>query len=312
MAAKGTDLVSNNTYTQVLYTLWITMTLLSKGGSALKSSPGTKRLFLLRHGQAQHNPRAEKAHDAGCSYEIFMNLMKEDDALDAALTDLGVQQARGVISNLSLAQRLQQVELVVSSPLSRAISTADLAIEGVNLQLQESATNTPPASFDPKRVCLEQWREINGLLLNAKRRPRNEMQNLFPKWDTSLIVDEEDKLWNEHELEEREECAERGYQGLLWLLGRPETDIMLVAHGGIFRFLFLHHPNLCLLDKRPFEKRTRPLESRFSNCELREYELSPHPPSLLELDDHMNQTSASHASESNAERPVIYLTEVTE
>ena len=52
----------------------------------------SKILVFLRHGQAVHNPRAEAAKSAGCSYERFLGLMREDDAFDAPLTPLGTSQ----------------------------------------------------------------------------------------------------------------------------------------------------------------------------------------------------------------------------
>ena len=85
----------------------------------------TKRVFFLRHGQAVHNPRAEEAKDKGCSHETFMQLMREDDEFDADLTPLGVSQGQSVKARYL---QLQKVELVVSSPLSRALKTEDLAI----------------------------------------------------------------------------------------------------------------------------------------------------------------------------------------
>ena len=39
-----------------------------------KSTP--KTLWIIRHGQAMHNPRAEAAKEAGCTYEEFLDLMR--------------------------------------------------------------------------------------------------------------------------------------------------------------------------------------------------------------------------------------------
>ena len=45
-----------------------------------------KRVSIIRHGQAQHNPRAEAAREAGCSFDEFLRLMELDDAHDAGKT----------------------------------------------------------------------------------------------------------------------------------------------------------------------------------------------------------------------------------
>jgi broad specificity phosphatase PhoE len=52
-------------------------------------SAATKDLYLLRHGQATHNPRAEAARAGGCSFDDFLELMRQDDSLDSELTALG-------------------------------------------------------------------------------------------------------------------------------------------------------------------------------------------------------------------------------
>ena len=86
----------------------------------------TKIVHFLRHGQAEHNPRAEAARDAGASFDEFLQLMKEDDAFDAALTPLGERQAED--AGTLFRTRLAGVQLVVASPLSRAVVTAAIAL----------------------------------------------------------------------------------------------------------------------------------------------------------------------------------------
>ena len=86
-----------------------------------------KRLLLLRHGQALHNPRAEARRAAGCSFDEFLHTMKEDDALDADLTPLGRQQAAAACNSVDGGAASLGIELIVASSLSRAIETAALA-----------------------------------------------------------------------------------------------------------------------------------------------------------------------------------------
>jgi broad specificity phosphatase PhoE len=67
----------------------------SATAATTKSRPSSSKiLFIVRHGQARHNPRAEAARAAGCTTEEFFELMQQDDALDADLTDLGRRQAQ--------------------------------------------------------------------------------------------------------------------------------------------------------------------------------------------------------------------------
>ena len=73
-----------------------------------------KRVLILRHGQAMHNPRAEAAREDGCDFDTFLNLMKEDDQFDASLTQLGVKQAIEAGRQAHIQQALRDVEMVVS------------------------------------------------------------------------------------------------------------------------------------------------------------------------------------------------------
>ncbi len=206
-----------------------------------------KDLIVIRHGQAQHNPRAEVAKANGCSMEEFVELMRQDDVLDATLTTIGKMQAQ--------AAKLQsEVELVVSSSLSRAMETAE---------------HVYPQSV-AKKVALECFREISGDLLNAKRRTKTELQRSFPDWDLEHIEDEEDTLWTPV-MENLEAAAERGYLGFQWLLERPETKILLVSHGGILRYTMNEHSLVVLKDERT--QVAKAVESRFDNCETRQYRL---------------------------------------
>ncbi|KAL3933325.1 MAG: hypothetical protein SGBAC_010448 [Bacillariaceae sp.] len=211
----------------------------------------SKRISIVRHGQAMHNPRAEVAKANGCSMEEFIGIMREDDCLDAPLTDLGKEQAETAKLNKS------NFDLIVSSPLSRALQTADSVC--------------PPSADHCKRVCCEHFREVNGDLLNAKRRSRSDLERLFSSWDFSQLSTEEDSLWTP-EMEEFPAVAERGYLGLEWLMNRPEESILLVAHGGILRYMMTIHPHISLQDER--KSAGKPLEARFNNCEVRHYRLS--------------------------------------
>ena len=104
--------------------------------------------------------------------------MREDDAFDSPLTELGENQAMQV--GKDLRQVLHNIDMIVSSPLSRALRTADLVL--------------PPEllvdSIKPRRVCVEELREINGSFLNAKRRPKSELEDRFPHWNFDHIPGE--------------------------------------------------------------------------------------------------------------------------
>lgn len=225
-------------------------------------SKASKYLYILRHGQALHNPRAEVARANGCSHEEFLRLMQEDDGLDCDLTELGKQQAK----NVRITD--DKVSLVVSSPLSRALRTADLAFPNIH-----------------QRIAIEDVRELNGWLLNAQRQSRTALQAKFPHWNFDNLAQDADGHWTP-ELESIESCTERGYRGFCWLLERPEDHIALVSHGGILRYTMQEHDLVQVHSERQQEnnsndalteggggQKQRSPSERFGNCELRKYRI---------------------------------------
>jgi broad specificity phosphatase PhoE len=219
----------------------------------------SKRLYIVRHGQAMHNPRAEVAKANGCTMEEFFELMRQDDVLDAPLTEIGKEQAKSAAIDTNISSSITKaIELVVASSLSRAIQTADLVYP----------TSCP-------RISLEQFREVHGDLLCAKRRTRQELQTDFAAWNFEQLDGDDDAVWTP-EMEAYEAAAERGYQGLRCLMNRPEESILLVSHGGILRYMMTIHPLIQLKDgrtKRMSGDELKAVESRFENCEVRSYEI---------------------------------------
>ncbi|GAX11025.1 hypothetical protein FisN_2Lh554 [Fistulifera solaris] len=216
-----------------------------------------QELFIVRHGQATHNPRAEAAKQAGCSFEEFLEWMRLDDSHDSPLTELGTEQGASV--GKQYQHLLSGVEMVISSPLSRCLDTANLV--------------APPTTTTAKRVVYENFREINGKLLNAKRRNKSELQKLYPEWSFDNLQSNHDDSWVATELETVESCQQRGVAGFQWLTTLPVRSLLLVCHGGILHYT-LAHDNIVLRDKRQITTVNRQVDARFENCELRRYQLS--------------------------------------
>lgn len=144
------------------------------------------------------------------------------------------------------------MDLVVASPLSRALDTADLAFP---------AAHTPNAQG--RRECTETVREILGLLLNGKRRPKSELALLYPHWGFGAVAHEEDVLWTawgDAQLENAAGTQQRAHACLEWLWRRDERDIALVGHGGLFSLLTNGHGLV---------ECGAGVGARFANCELR-------------------------------------------
>ena len=240
----------------------------------------SKIVWILRHGQATHNPRAEAARAAGCSYDDFIELMRQDDSLDSELTEIGRKQAKSVQqryhhlwnsteSSSSSSPTFPAIDLVVASPLSRAIQTADLAL---------------PPTMVANRICCEAFREISGCMYNAKRRSQTELRNKFPHWDFDQLPTDNDSFWQADELETNQSCKERALDGFHWLLERPETHILVVTHGGLLWQSLARYPEYITVTKDQGEilevgesgtsSVQAPISPRFENCEVRGYRLS--------------------------------------
>ena len=286
----------------------------STHGKNEAASSSSKIVYIVRHGQAVHNVRAEKSRQAGCSFAEFLQLMKDDDALDAPLTPLGIAQAQHCRDkyfrtttktptqdgaptknhNTATTNPLG-IDLIVASCLSRTIDTADILFP-------PSFPPAPPGnSVSPPRLCLEQFREINGALLNGKRRTKAELREQYQApsphngpsssggWNFDSLRTETDESWDPDALEPTQQSAERGYQGLMDLLVRSTTTntddnsstsldtILLVGHGGMLKYTMTDHPCVQLRDERTTSttRSTRKsVAARFDNCELRKYRLS--------------------------------------
>ena len=191
-------------------------------------------IHFLRHGQASHNINAEPMRAAGCSFQAFLDQMREDDEHDSKLTVAGRQQAEDVAATTHARAVCASADWLVASPHSRAVDTADLVLPGC------AATT---------RVLREEWREISGLLINAQRMTRSGLQEKYgggasegdggvggegdegdedsrlserPRgataaWDCGQLPTEEDELWEAEALEDQLHCASRAYDGLDWI-----------------------------------------------------------------------------------------------
>ncbi|CAE6444795.1 unnamed protein product [Rhizoctonia solani] len=167
----------------------------------------SKRVYLLRHGQAEHNVADD--------YSIH----------DAVLTPLGRQQC------LDFAQAnpdFQNVpDVILTSPFRRTLSTTLLAVpktfqrllpQGKILllpQLQE--THDYPCDTGSDREVLEQIEEFKNR-----------------GFDWSPLADD----WNKNQgfyAPTPEALAARARWVRRFVRDRPETDILLIGHGGIFR-----------------------------------------------------------------------------
>ncbi|CAK9054951.1 Phosphoglycerate mutase-like protein (AtPGM) [Durusdinium trenchii] len=205
------------------------------------STSSDRRLLLVRHGESEYNVHYAKHHqDPG-------------DFWDAPLTSTGEEQAA------SLKQKLlpEKVDLVVSSPLTRAIETA----------LRASPTGphlaTPLASEHMEASC-----DIG--------RPTSELRAVYPKVDfqdlsevwwyvpqecrQGITVEESRRLFTqEGRRESRKDFERRVDDFVSWLSQRPEKVIAIFAHADFFN---------CFLHRYFGETEAKYQDYWMKNCEL--------------------------------------------
>jgi len=216
-------------------------------GTTTTVQPGcasAKRLIFVRHAEGWHN----KDYNEKPNY-MADGLGETEAYWDARLTPDGEEQSRHLSMKLQWRQQQQLLELVVVSPLSRAVQTASLALPVIE--------NWPRPPF----VATSLARERVWTHQCDRRRPRHVLEKDFPHVDFSEVADGEDEMWAvkedaPHQLNSTA-CRKRGVALLDWLWKRPEKEILVCTHWVFLLHLFSHYPE------------AEALSGNFSNAEMR-------------------------------------------
>jgi broad specificity phosphatase PhoE len=200
--------------------------------------PPTKAVLMVRHGQGWHNLLEDKSNTE----------------TDAGLTPLGYQQAAATRARLAAAGDLDRVELVVSSPLRRAVETTlaifcgrpgvpdppvvlqPLVAERYDDPCDGGMNKVPRTAPHAANVAVIATVYHTGLLApmcGAKRRggvAKSALAALHPAvagWGGWAALPEE---WSEHRVDHAAFEA-RGPAFRAWLAARPEATVAVVGHG---------------------------------------------------------------------------------
>ncbi|EFA86828.1 phosphoglycerate/bisphosphoglycerate mutase family protein [Heterostelium album PN500] len=195
--------------------------LIQENGASLK------KIYLIRHGQSTFN----------AAYHA--NGQKDPYLFDARLTELGEQQANGLAKIVD--ESLTDIELIVSSPLSRALDTTR---RGFSNLISQKNIKTVVIPYHAETVKTS---DDNG-------RPKSMVQKEFLDFDLSHI---EERWWylpteikSDFTIDTEEYFKTIGYQepqeSILkriaifkeWLLQREENCIAVVGHSDYFYNLF--------------------------------------------------------------------------
>jgi broad specificity phosphatase PhoE len=193
-----------------------------------------KRIVIIRHGQTEMNEHLSRQPWGSPRF-------RDARLWDTVLSLEGIRQAKDLNKRMSRSSSLlASVELIVSSPLTRAIQTADIAFH--NLLPSIPRIVTPYAS---ERLYLS----------SDVGQPKAELISRYTTWDFSEISDEMKPWWYTPEAVGGEYIEWRppgdyacpGEPGDIfrarieklkgWLENRPEQVICLVTHWGVARNL---------------------------------------------------------------------------
>lgn len=159
-----------------------------------------KQILLIRHGQGDHNKLFAEGR-----VEEALALM------DPGINEVGVRQAEVLADKLKEVLPGFGLELIISSPMKRALMTTDVAF----------GTPTPsPVIVSP----LPSEMGDGGCDYGS---PKSVIAQQFPHHDFTLV--EPENWWNTDETEEQLYARIADFKS--FLNSRPENKIAVVSHG---------------------------------------------------------------------------------
>lgn len=172
----------------------------------------SKAVLLIRHGQAQHNPRSDPQW-------IARTMLYRD----STLTPTGVQQAEAARERLDATGWIEHLEAVLVSPMTRAVHTTQLIF---------GERPAPPRRLWPM-LTERAW------FVCDRGSPKEELARNQPYVTRApwTGLDELERIWWPTEIELEEQLAVRVTAVKAALLERTERVLALVGHGAFFRTL---------------------------------------------------------------------------
>uniref|UniRef100_A0A7S0DVM4 Phosphoglycerate mutase n=1 Tax=Hanusia phi TaxID=3032 RepID=A0A7S0DVM4_9CRYP len=156
--------------------------------------------------------------------------MYEDERyFDAGLTIDGREQAK----EAGLLLQGSKLDVVVASPLSRALQTAMIACKAWKSPSQ-------PLLKDPRFVCVEWCREgmTCGVHPCNRRRTISEIKSEYPQFDFSSITSNEDDIWRHDKAETQQDLNHRVALFLEWLETLEAKHVLICSHCVFLHALF--------------------------------------------------------------------------
>lgn len=166
-----------------------------------------KNVYCIRHGTAEHNVLF---HEVG---EKAYMMIK-----DSNLTQEGQEESIALGKNWL---DKNYIELVLVSPLTRTIQTANNIFNGTQVKMM---------AFDEIKEYPGSYEPINH------RKDKHELVVKYNKTINFKALSEKDSLWHETDVESMESLEERVKKMKDYILSRKETNIAIVSHSSYLAY----------------------------------------------------------------------------
>lgn len=219
------------------------------GDAAYQHTLAPKLVYVIRPAESESTaagavfPRGDPRRKA---------IYEDAQYFDAPLSGAGLQSCK----EARLEGRVPEVQIVVCSPLTRALQTStelfapDGAVSGESLDVSSSASSfmtpsirKPTQRVPPPVLALEAAREFNSSVFHpcdSRQRP-DVLKDRYPWVDFRGVPEGIDTLLGPGLVETSEICDQRIHWLLAWIRMRRELKIAVVSHNAFIRRLLREH-----------------------------------------------------------------------
>ncbi|CAK4086551.1 unnamed protein product [Aphanomyces euteiches] len=200
-----------------------------------------KTIFLIRHGESTYNEWVFQSYRQQ-TWEGYRDPM----LIDARLSQRGRQQVQALNQNVLHHRVHESIQVVITSPLARAIETALGGFEGTGIPIQVNSLcrEMLDASCDVGRQPAELAREFSHRGIDVSKLSEYWWLN-HPVSLTTIIPQSQEQLATLKET--MPEFHDRVRRFLEHVASMRETSIAVVCHGNFISYLTQsqHHPANC-------------------------------------------------------------------
>lgn len=198
------------------------------GSEAAKFGGGRKLLHFVIHAESTQDQAALKF--AECDPHRKTEVYENMQYFDAPLSEEGRNQCKRFTCSEHAAE-LVHVDLVLVSPLTRALQTATEIFPAIG------------SLAAPRVVVLESLREFNSSAPRPSdwRRLRSDLEPEYSGFDFSFLSPSIDMILGPGMVEHPDYCDARLMWLLAWLGRQPESNVACVTHPAVMARLFSQH-----------------------------------------------------------------------